>query len=225
MKSTIIRPAEKLSADQKTQLFELVCNEFVSSSPIHDALGINSREFSDYMHDDWESYIHKGPLGSLVACEQDSGDIIGCMISADFPSCFNESVKQSLKQQTVSALLEELEELYLRENGETENSLLVDIAVVADKYSNQGIYQQLRHSLQGMAITKGFKSIFGELTSAATQHVCIDKLHQQTVAEVFYKDFKFAGTRPFANILEPPSIKLVKASLPSNLANRALTHE
>ena len=214
MKPIVVRSCEELSADQKVQLFEMVCNQFVNTSPIHVALGISPLEYSNHLSKDWESYIHEGPLGSLVACDPDNGEIRGCMITADFPSCFKNSASLPLSQKTVSALLQELEELYLSENRNKEKSLLVDIAVVPDQFSNRGIYQQLRHRLQDLAVKNGFKRIFGELSSAATQHVCINKLHQQTVAEVFYKDFNFAGSRPFADILEPPSIKLVVASLP-----------
>ena len=218
MKPIIIRSCSELSANQQVQLFEMVCNEFVNSSPIHVALGINTQEYADYLRDEWTSYIHKGPLGpmgSLVACDPDSGEIRGCMITAAFPSCFKHSANLPIKQKTVSALLQELEELYLGENVNTEKSLLVDIAVVHKQFSNRGIYQQLRHRLQELAVSNGFNNIFGELSSAATQHVCINKLHQQTVAEIFYKDFDFAGSRPFEDILEPPSIKLVVASLPA----------
>jgi len=67
------------------------------------------------------------------------------MITAAFPSCFKHSADLPLKQKKVSALLQELEELYLGENFNTEKSLLVDIAVVTEQFSNRGIYQQLRH--------------------------------------------------------------------------------
>ena len=220
VKPPTILHIEALSADQKSQLFGLVCEDFATSSPIHVALEISPQEYSNYLHDDWESYIHTGPLGSVVAIEPDSGEILGCIITSDFPSCFADVDKKPKKQQIISALLQELEQIYLdklrlENNGTTEKSLLVDIALVPDRYANQGIYQRLRLRLQELARENGFEKIYGELSSAPTQHVCINKLHQQMVAEVFYKDFCFDGNRPFANILEPASVKLVMASLPA----------
>jgi len=218
MKTPTIHHVESLSANKQKQLFEIVCNEFVSSSPIHTALKINPRDYSNYLRDDWESYVHMGPLGrhgSLVAIDPDSDEICGCIITADFPTRFNDFDNKPVKQQMVSALLQELEQLYLGDSCSDEKSLLVDLALVPRQYSNQGIYQLLRHKIHEVAAKSGFEIIYGELTSAHTQHVCINKLHHQTVAEVLYREFSFAGSRPFAHILEPPSVKLVMASLPA----------
>ena len=61
-----------------------------------------------------------------------------------------------------------------------------------------------------MAKAAGFNTVIGELSSAATQHVCVNSLGQTVMAEIEYASFEFAGGYPFAEIVKPPSIQLVE---------------
>ena len=107
----------------------------------------------------------------------------------------------------------ELETRYLHKHKPPEKSLLVDIAVVAADAANTGIYQQLRLALERNAADAGFEKIFGELSSAATQRVCVEKSNHKLVAEIPYQKFIYKNRKPFASISSPESIQLVEQSL------------
>nr|MBX2838286.1 hypothetical protein [Gammaproteobacteria bacterium] len=59
----------------------------------------------------------------------------------------------------------------------------------------------------------GFRSVVGELSSSATQHLCINKFGHTVQAEIAYESFMYEGENPFSKIKEPPSIILAEGDL------------
>jgi len=195
------------------EILTLVCEEFCSNSTLHKALGIGTEEYREAMTDGWHDYLFSGPVAPLLATGTDNNKILACIIPAPFPSDFKDFQTLPEIQQAIPALLAELETRYLQKYKPPEKSLLVDIAVVAADAANTGIYQQLRLALERNAADAGFEKIFGELSSAATQRVCVEKFKHKLVAEIPYQKFTYKNRKPFASISSPESIQLVEQSL------------
>ena len=87
------------------------------------------------------------------------------------------------------------------------------MGAVSSLAAGQGVYQKLRNAAQNNAKELGYRFVVGELSSASTQHVVLNKLGHSKVAEVLFSSFEFAGSRPFASINEPESIVLAEGML------------
>ncbi len=202
-----------LTTDHSNQALQLVANEFSTGSPLHQAMGITQQEYLEYLSGGWNAYAFGGPIRSLGAFCNSSQQLIGCLIVTHFPVSFDNLDTLPEKHKPIAALLQTLENKYLNHNNHPHRSLLVDLAVVSHSHRGSGIYQQLRTTLHNNAASSGYKSIFGELSSSLTQHVCVNKSAHQVVAEINYKDFNYGGRTPFATIEDPRSILLVNVSL------------
>lgn len=202
-----------LTTDHSNQALQLVANEFSAGSPLHRAMGITQQEYLEYLSDGWNNYAFGGPVKSLGAFCKSSQQLIGCLIASHFPVSFDNLDTLPQKHKPIAALLQELENEYLKHNYCIDRSLLVDLAVVRHDHRGSGIYQQLRAALHNNAASSGYKTVFGELSSSSTQYVCANKSAHQVVAEINYKDFNYGGRAPFATIEDPHSIQLVSVSL------------
>lgn len=205
-----IRP---LTVNQSAEALTLVTNEFSVSSPLHQATAVTPQEYQDYLSKNWQSYAFGGPVNSLGAFSSLDNRLLGCLIATRFPVSFVQLDLLPKKQKPIAALLQALELQYLQCNDYSTDSLLVDLAVVAKNQRGCGIYQQLRTAFHEAAALAGYNTVYGELSSAATQHVCVSKLGHQVVAEIHYADFQYDGRKPFASIEDPCSIQLVAASI------------
>ncbi|MEM7292239.1 MAG: hypothetical protein AAF420_02430 [Pseudomonadota bacterium] len=90
---------------------------------------------------------------------------------------------------------------------------MVDLAVVAREAGGRGVYKNLRLQAQTLAKIEGFETCVGELSSAATQHVLMNKFGHRVVAEVEFAEFEFDGKKPFASISDPTSIVMAEGLL------------
>jgi len=91
--------------------------------------------------------------------------------------------------------------------------MLVDMAVVSSMARGQGIYRKLRESAHLIGREAGFSRVIGELSSAATQQLCINRLKHKVCAEIVYSTYEYKNQKPFASIKEPKSIVLVEGDL------------
>lgn len=190
-------------------LLSFVADHFTQASPLHNAVNITPAELTIQLQSHWHEYSHSAAVAPLLAITDEQ--IIGCIIPAPFPTRFSTNCPD--KQKPIASLLQSLETQYLSKHAPIPDSLLVDIAAVDRRASGQGIYQILRTELHIRTKAAGYSAIYGALSSATTQHVCINKLHQRVVSEVRYSDFMLNNKRPFASIQNPPSIQLVEAIL------------
>lgn len=191
----------------------LVANEFSTGSPLHKAMGITQQEYREYLSVNWDSYAFGGPVNSLAAFCNSSNELAGCLIATRFPANFDDIDTQPEKHKPIASLLQNLEHQFILRDDDSHKSLLVDLAIVSQSYRGSGAYIQLRRTLHSIAASAGYDTVFGELSSATTQHVCVGKLGQQVVAEINYADFTYCGETPFAAIEEPRSIQLVRGSV------------
>ena len=195
------------------QALTLVADQFCANSTLHQAMKISPSEFYNHLHPLWQEYAFEGPVDTLVAVSHEHTEVVGCIIACPFPMQLESLKTLPEKQRPITALLQALEASYLKNNPMIDQSLLVDIAVVDKGVANRGIYQKLRAELHLRAKEAGYKKIYGELSSSATQHVCVDNLRHKVVSEIAFKNFIYNGKRPFASIDSPASIQLVEGTL------------
>jgi len=91
--------------------------------------------------------------------------------------------------------------------------MLVDMAVVTPSARGQGIYRKLREAIHGVGRAAGFLTVVGELSSAATQHLCINVFNHKVCAEISYSSYDYKGSTPFSNIESPETIVLAEGRL------------
>lgn len=197
------------------QAFELLTRQFVEFSQPHRALGIELDEYRQYLEPSFRQTIEYG--ASYFAIDTD-GAVMGCVIACDY---LTEAVSRRgtplpvvRKMHPLQALLAQLNRAYLSHRRIADgDTLLVDMAAVDPRYGGRGVYTELREAVHERAREQGFRYVVGELSSAATQWVCIEKLEQQVIARLVFADFEYAGTRPFEKLLDPPEIVVVEGAL------------
>ena len=195
-----------------SRAFDFVCRQFVSESPLHRATGVIYEEYVDYLREPFATLVTAGM--SFIATEEQTGDLIGCLVAADYtaPQQNDAPVPDSIKP--IKQLLLDLESSYERERKILPGDIaLVDTAVVAPSARKQGVYNSLRQTVHAVASDRGYRGIVGELSSAATQNYCVQKLGHRVVSEIDFQSFCYAGSYPFRSIQEPASIQLVEAAL------------
>jgi hypothetical protein len=194
------------------EALRLIGEHFLSGSPLHQAVGMTKQEFKQYMPAQWKAALDN-PLPALVAMNRTSQQIVGCLLPAPFPSSFDDIEALPDKRRTIALLLQQLENRYLPSHPVAEKSLMIDIAVVSESVSGQGIYQQMRRTFECLAVAHGYTRLFGALSSAATQRVCVGKWGHRVVAEVRYDEFTTGCETPFSVITDPASIQLAMLEL------------
>ena len=192
--------------------FNLVCDEFANGSVLHKVLGVTPEVYRAYLRDQFFLVIEQNL--SLIAINIDKGNILGCLIACDFLGHETPTAQIPARFKPLSALLHQLESEYLKKRSiDTGDCMLVDLAVVSRQASGLGIYQKLRDEAKELARVAGFRYLVGELSSAATQHVCVNRMGHSVITEVEYATFEYDGQFPFAQINQPTSIQLVELEL------------
>ena len=202
----------KIFENQTEAAFELVCQAFSSGSEIHKALKITPTEYREFLRPSFSSMLAEKL--SLIAFDQSNKQILGCLIACDF-SGHNSQIDQVPDRfKPISALLNQLESKYQQiRQFKKGQCMLVDLVVVDPVARGLGIYYKLREAAHDMAKSNGFDTVIGELSSAATQHVCVNKLGHKVMAEIKFSRFQFDETLPFSRIENPSGIQLVEFQL------------
>ncbi len=203
---------ENAEAECVPELVAYVCKRFITDSVLHQVLDITLDQYKAYMQDPIRSTIKYGI--TLLARSTLDSSLCGCILAAEFESAdtAHESVPECVAP--IAALLRELESVYLSsKQSAKEKVLLVDIAVVNPEFRGQGIYTELRQEVHKQALDKGYTRVIGELSSAPTQHLCVNKLGHSVINEISYNAFEYQGAYPFAAIEQPKTIQLVEGVL------------
>ncbi len=202
----------RLSDEYANEAFLLACKVFVQSSVLHTAVGADLEEYQHYMRPSYDAMIAGGL--STVAINSQNNSVIACLIACDYnvQSAHPDGMPESAKP--INALLNSLDAAY-RQCRQIENGqyMLVDMATVHPAAEGRGIYTALRQATHQLGREAGFQRVVGELSSAATQQVCIKHFGHKVRAEIEYDSFRFEGQKPFAMIKQPKSIQLVEGEL------------
>lgn len=198
--------------------FDLLTRVFIDSSPPHQALNISLAEYRDYLA---PSFFSMAQRGLTLLAVDNCDNLLGCVIAGDYHASVDAATDEQCqrlagfrKMAPLRALLAALECEYLKHTTVVPGvTMLVDMAAVAPRARAQGVYLSLRSQLHGCGREAGFSKVAGELSSAATQHVCVNRFGHRVIAEITYRQFQFNGARPFAQLQDPTSIVMVEGAL------------
>jgi len=192
--------------------FTLATEVFIQGSTLHRALGIGLEEYRNYLRPSFSAMVAEALSFCAVGCE--SRELIGCLIATDFSASIDAPVVASGEFAALSALTRELSRSYHEHRAVNAGEvMLMDMGVVSPRAIGTGVYQKMRATAQARGRERGFRWVVGELSSAATQHVVLNKLNHRKVAEVMFSDFEFGGAVPFRSIESPRSIVLAEGDL------------
>lgn len=184
----------------------LLARAFVAGSPLHAALGIDAAQWQRTAAGNVADAADAG-LSVVATAEQ---SIVGCALAVDTAAEYASAETRS-PTDAIAALLRALRATAPAPAPGA--CLLVDMGVVAPSHAGQGTYTAMRAAVHTRARTAGYRTVRGELSSAATQHVCVEHLGHRVLGAVAYAAFTHAGRHPFAAIREPASILLVEGTL------------
>lgn len=202
----------RLTPDACEAAFSLACQVFVDGSVLHQALGIPLDEYRAYFRGPFTTLLAHDL--SLVAVDERDGTVLGCLLARDYAEPAPGDAPVPEKLEPLAALLHALEQRYRAIRSIAPGRcMLVDMAIVSPHAAGRGIYRRLRESAHRLGREAGFEQVVGELSSAATQHVCVNGFGHRVRAEIAYASFEHRGRRPFAAIREPVSIQLVEGDL------------
>jgi len=74
-----------LTSQNSNDAFELVCEVFVKSSVLHQAVGVSLDEYREYLRGSYTAMWQQGL--SLVAIDTASSEIVGCLVSRAQADC------------------------------------------------------------------------------------------------------------------------------------------
>ncbi|GAB1538935.1 hypothetical protein NUACC21_16000 [Scytonema sp. NUACC21] len=175
------------------------------------ALEINANSFSPFAEIVCRKAI-KEQL-SLVAKDEESGDVIGFSILEDFVSEFPKLDGIDTRFLPILNLLSELDDWY-KSNYQLKPGEVLHLFMtgVDERYRGQGIAQKLMEEIFNVAKNNGYKSIIAECTGAITQHIRA-KYGFQAIKEIEYKTYLYNGELVFKGIDDPRSCKLMLKTL------------
>jgi len=202
----------RMTNDSAQEAFSLACEVFVEASAPHTAMKVSIEEYRNYMRLPFEAMRGQGL--SLIAKDTSNDKLVGCIVACDYTTLGQNSaiIPDSLKP--VNALLSSLEETY-RKNRQPHPGqyMLVDMAVVTPTARGQGIYRKLREAVHRVGREAGYSYVVGELSSTATQQLCINRFNHKVCAEIEFSSFKYQDQKPFSTITSPKCIVLVEGKL------------
>lgn len=205
-----IRPLDGALAESA---FDLASRNFATQSALHVALDARIDEYRAYLRPTFFDDVDDGL--SLAAIDRNSGDLVGVLIVRDFlKQRFTGRLPFQHIFDPVTALFETLEAAYLQERElQPGQAVLVDMAAVASSCTGRGIYQALRRAISAQARSAGYHYTIGELTTAATQKVVLEKLGHRARAEITPAAFIYERKHPFASVTDPARILLTEEAL------------
>jgi len=203
---------QSMTKDHAQEALALSCEVFVEASALHSAIDISVKEYRQYMDAPFRAMVCQGL--SLVAVDTKTGKLVGCLVACDYLTQGQKSTMVPDKLKPVNALLSSLDDTYRKiRQLQTGQCMLVDMAVVTPTERGLGIYSRLRETAHKTGQDAGFSLVVGELSSAATQHLCVNHYKHRIYAEIEYSTFKYMGKTPFSSIKTPRSILLAEGAL------------
>lgn len=190
--------------------FDLAAQVFCKSSTLHKLADISVPEYKDCLKQGFLDNVSQGL--SAVAVTRHSKDLLGCVIACDFLD--QGETKPNPKLAAMQNLFLRLEQDYIKKKApKPGQSVLVDMALVDPDHLGLGVYQKLRDHIHEIARDKGFEFVVGELSSAATQNVVVNKMGHKILSRIAFDQFEFEGRKPFQSIREPKEIWLTEGAL------------
>ncbi len=147
---------------------------------------------------------------SVVAVDDDSGDVMGFMLSDDFMDDPPDLGNVNKGFGPILTLLDDLDNKYKDANDIQSGELLhLFMLGISDKFAGSGVGKSITIEGMKLAQSKGFKGCILEATGVVSQHIA-KKSGFEELDEVQYESFKFDGEAVFADIQGHVSCKLMK---------------
>jgi len=202
-----------LTEEHAREAFSLACEVFVKSSVLHASTDISVEEYRNYMSPSFQAMTDQGL--SLVAVDTHKNELVGCLVACDYLTDGSELTDTPDSMKPINAILNDLDSIYRKKRPQLQygQCMLVDIAAVSPASRGKGIYRLLRETAHQLGREKGFNYVVGELSSMATQRLCVDRFKHEIIAEIEYSTYEFMSRLPFSEIRTPQSILLVEGEL------------
>jgi len=202
----------RMTRESSQEAFSLACEVFVEASVLHTTMNVSLEEYRDYMDSSFETMRNQDL--SLVATDTKNNKLVGCLVACDYLTQGLSLAITPDRLKPVNALLSSLDDMYRKHRQlPVGQYMLVDMAVVSPNARRRGIYSMLRETAHRIGREAGFSRVVGELSSAATQQLCVNRFKHKVCAEIEYSSFKYKGQYPFSAIKKPKSIVLVEGKL------------
>lgn len=204
---------ETMQENHLAQAIACINENFVQGDPVARALSLTK---ADCLLHDTIVIEHVLPEQvSMVALDDASNQLLGCLIAKDFCTPFPEDLPALCpKMAPVFALIERLESEYVRHNvirpGEICYGLMAAVQQDANK---QGIFTALSQAALQQAKRRGFRKTLCVAAHAASQHVLLTKCGQRVAGKVDFHSFSYQGKRVLAGISHPSSCLLLEGDL------------
>jgi len=206
---------ELLSEETLASAIECVSHSFTQREPLAAHMGITVDEFLIFANAFYPSLIE--PALSFVAVDDAEDKVVGVRISEDFYQEVEEPPEipgLSPKFFPIFGLLEELG-AHFKEIRELVPGKYVHMFMIAVEhgYEGRGIAPNMNKLFFRHVIERGFTHAVTEPTGLISQHILENKFGFHTLLEIPYADFELEGERPFADLTEHPSAKLMEKAL------------
>ena len=195
------------------EAFDLASSNFSNQSVLHVTLNTDLEEYRAYLRPTFFDDVKDD--FSLVAKDTKNDELLGVLIARDLLK--NPPISHlpfQRKYVSISKLLKMLETKYLQQRRIfIGDALLVDMAAVSPTHTSRGIYQMLRKEISRRAKLCGYKYVIGELPTAASQKVVLEKMGHRNFAQINLSTFSDDNGRPFKTIVDPETIVLAEEVL------------
>ena len=146
---------------------------------------------------------------SLVAKNEDSGDVVGFSILEDFLGETPNLEDVDSRFLPIMNVVDELKKWYINNYAIKSGEILyISMTGVDEKYQGQGIAHQLMEETFQVARNNNYKGIIAECTGAITQHIRA-KHGFKVVKEIEYKTFLYNEELVFKHIEKPSGCQLM----------------
>jgi ribosomal protein S18 acetylase RimI-like enzyme len=203
----LIRPLQKKDLEKVSFLLS---ESFTTREPITLAMNFSVEEHLPHSKSLVTTAIQDGL--SFVCEDVSKKEIVGYVLSEDFSRVHDFSHPFSPKYPPIVGLLEELSQEFQKDCGEPGQVIHLLMLGVAPSHLKRGIGAHLAKKSLENSKAKGFKVAVAEATSIHSQKI-FESLGFQIKKEIFYRDYMFKGSRPFAEIFTPLSATFVSKDL------------
>jgi len=194
---------------------ECVSHTFIQNEPLAAHLEITVDEFLVFARAFYPSLIEPGISFAAVDVAKDK--VVGVRVSEDLYQELEEPPEipgLSPKFHPLFDLLDKLGHLFA-DKAHIRAGQYVHMFMIAVEpgYQGKGIAPNMNKVFFRHVIDKGFTHAITEPTGLISQHILANKFGFETLAEITYADYTFEGTKPFADLEEHPSAKLMVKKL------------
>lgn len=190
----------------------MTAEAFARYEPVTSALGITLEDFAEFVR-------LLGPKASqeeltVIARDQDTGQIIGAMINDDFAGEPPQEIRRlGAGFEPIWAVLDDLDNQYRQGRMIASGEYLHFYLLAVDhRQTGRNIAENMIQACLANGIRKGYKTGVVEATGVVSQHI-FRKFGFADCFESLYSAFMFQGKRVFASIKEHRGIILMDKPL------------